>query len=131
MSTISFDRQSKSQHVPCRANKPNRIDSKHSIQTISQEALEKAEQEERRRSSLALGNSNARSSGAGAGASAKTRHGKSGRGGSSGSGGRACAGGGDGTVAHNDEKAAEAYSLALARVRHETVQEGLRKKGHK
>lgn len=41
-------------------------------------------------------------------------------------------GGGVGAaVARNDEKAAEAYSLALARVRHETVQEGMRKKGNK
>eukprot|EP00903_Cladosiphon_okamuranus_P009378 g8942.t1 len=96
-----------------------------------QEALEKAEQEERRRSSLTLGNSNARSSGAGAGASAKARLGKSGRGNSGGSSGRASGGGGVGTVAHSDEKAAEAYSLALAQVRHETVQEGLRKKGYK
>lgn len=91
-----------------------------------QEALEQAEQEERRRSSKSLGNS--RTSAAGM-ASAKARHGKSR--GSSGSGGRGSGGVGGGTVAHNDEKAAEAYSLALARVRRETVQEGLRKKGNK
>lgn len=56
------------------------------------------------------------------GRASQARHGKS--------GGKTSNGSGGGAVAHNDDKAA-AYSLALARVRHETVQEGLRKKGHK
>lgn len=60
------------------------------------------------------------------GSNAQGRLGKSG-GRSSNSGGVAAA-----VAAYGDDKAAAAaYSLALARVRHETVQEGLRKKGHK
>ncbi|CAM9321157.1 unnamed protein product, partial [Scytosiphon promiscuus] len=107
-----------------------------------QEALEQAQQEERRRSSVNVGNNSrnsapgrpswARSStGAEGGDSggtrgtAKVRNGRSGRTGSGSSGG----GGAPVAPRSSGEKAAAAYSLALARVRRETVQEGLRKKG--
>ncbi|CAM9574302.1 unnamed protein product, partial [Laminaria digitata] len=119
-----------------------------------QEALEQAEEEGRRRSSGGLGSSTRSSPSArqswgsppiidqsaavgresggrtslagtgGKGSSGKvSRSGRSSVGWKSGSGG---GGEGVGGAARDDDNAATAYSRALARVRHETVQEGLR-----
>ncbi|CAB1101471.1 unnamed protein product [Ectocarpus sp. CCAP 1310/34] len=64
-----------------------------------------------------------RTGGGGAAGAGKERHARTGRASGGGSAG------GDAAV-RDDDKAATAYSLALARVRRETVQEGLRKGGH-